>query len=269
MYFTDGGHGDDLEVETIRNPAVPNGDKDYLIFPYGAKSFANATKEMYVRIPWEKGKPMSAAQAKAFQLFNHPDKDPRPVTAWMQGSYGPVDGYYWRSYGTPHTAAGSTDVPAITPHLEMIFDGQLVADVSLAALARDDAGKPLRGKLEPAGIGSTLIRGWPHLILGFATGDVGDYRYATYSYPIILPGGELLITDRDREVFVPMVDYGSGDRIGVSTSDGSPTRSERVEVISASCDSRNAGTYLITVGDWLDDRDARIDKLLAKYSGAS
>ena len=66
---------------------------------------------------------------------------------------------------------------------------------------------------------------------------------------------------------VPMVNYKVGDLIGVELADGNGVRKERVEIISATCDSRNVGTYLITVNDWLNDRDRKVDRLLARYGG--
>ena len=89
MRFTDGGHGDDLEVETIRGGSSTGGDIDYLIFPYGAQSFFSSTKDDYVRVPWKSGTTMSKATALTYRLKNLPDRDPYPLTSWMQGEPGP------------------------------------------------------------------------------------------------------------------------------------------------------------------------------------
>jgi hypothetical protein len=63
----------------------------------------------------------------------------------------------------------------------------------------------------------------------------------------------------------PLLGYEPGDTVAVSY-DGLQ-HLESVQVVSGTWGSAYDGAVILTVNDWLDDRDERLDQLLARYGG--
>lgn len=65
---------------------------------------------------------------------------------------------------------------------------------------------------------------------------------------------------------VPMLDYEVGDTVGVNVG-GDQWREEKVEILSAQWKTQESASaeYLVTVNDWLDERDLKVERMLSRF----
>ena len=264
MHVTGGGFGRSLFVDHVDTPGVLGGN-DFVVFQLGETS-ADNSQAPWVRLPWTPGKVWTTAEARSLTTAAPIGTDPLPRAPWFQGA-ARWGGYEFRLHGTPYTNSGSTVTPAIPAYVQVLKGSVEVDWIDASMLGRKGQsrkGLPYGGRMQPDGLNVVEISGWPHLVLGFSINRTPSYQLRLYTYPIPYPAPASDPLPVSPELFLPMVAYGAADTIGVSLGDGILTRRDRVEVISATCDSRNTGSYLVTVGDWLDDRDAKLDRLLAR-----
>lgn len=258
---------DELRIETIaKDPKNSNVDTDWLFLPIGSTTLASTGTRTWARLPFKAGRSWTVAETVPYVPYITPQTDQSARGAQIQGETGPMQDYYWRLYGNAVTSAGSIGTPVVPWRVDVVRHGVLVETIDLSGLARVN-GAPIGGRIEPLGISRTLIGGWPHLLIAVVSGpETGPWQVLIYSYPILVDELGTVWVDRGREQLVPIVDYGPADTIFVDLANGLPSEPERIVVVSGSCDDDTSGTYIVTTGDWLDDRDAAVDRLLAKYS---
>jgi hypothetical protein len=262
-FFSEGGHGD---LAYCRH-----GDdgKTYLTFRHSSLSGSNDNSGTWVEVPYTAGARLTQAAGLAYAT-TAPARDPLGRRTWFQGEAF-FDGYYYRMYGKAYDINGTTDSPAMPAFIERIRGGKItiLSQFKIPQLGRvgmKTSGAPIDRRLEPEALSVRWDDGVPYLMVGMMTGTAGGHTRAltTYIYPLITETVGTVDPQWTGSP-VPMIDYRIADTIGASFADGSPVVPEKIEIISATADSNDAGTYLITVGEWLDDRDAKIDRLLIKY----
>lgn len=249
MTVLGGGHGDLFYVYPGQT----------CVFRHGGASASTEVSGTWVGIPFTAGRTVTAAQALTYTVAA-PARSSLDRRAWCQGDAG-YAGKWYRLYGTPYTTSGSTVSPGLPGKIEVVTATAVTSTIDVSMLGRVGMVKtnpPIGNRLEPEGIAVINVDGWPHLLVGVTVYSSGNYQHKLFVYPLPFDPGSA--------TQVPMVDYGVADTIGTSIV-GLPFARERIEIISATCDENDPGTYLITVSDWLDNRDVKLDRLIRKYGG--
>lgn len=93
---------------------------------------------------------------------------------------------------------------------------------------------------------------------------IGDKYLAAYTVPRYSETYRLTPDCVTR--WQPMIAYEPADVVAVVLDDGIQ-RKESVHIISGTWADADEGSVLITVNDWLDDRDQKLDQLIARLGG--
>ncbi len=185
------GHGTPLLLEEA-------GGSVYLTFP-----FKDGSGTDWVRLLYTAGQVWTASGARAFPTNPLTENQPK-ATYWTQGEV-VYKNVMFRLVGGPFNAKGATSTggPAV---LEVYRGGVKTGNIDASHLGRVEmvrTGAPINARLEPEGLGFTLVKGAPNLVVGIANGraDNDTLRMTLYLYPLeatvldpVVRGGGLLDT---------------------------------------------------------------------------
>lgn len=160
MKVPQGGHGDRL---------IMRGD-DVGVY----------VQHVWCWLPWHPGCTWTVAAA-------HEHRGTRrrlalPARRYCQGE---VDlGDVWlRLYGGSIKGGAERDRSHPLPFIELIKEDKVVRTVKLTALARQQDGTPIGGRLEPEGLSEAHLDGEPWILAGFAIGRLQHTSHLVYGRP--------------------------------------------------------------------------------------